>query len=276
MLDVSPEYPGGGHPFGIAGQDKGAVSCSHCHSGWRPPPTEYVAPTLSYGNPPTITGVTATGATVSWRTWEQATTYVEHGVGTAGHVAGNDAFVTDHAVALTGLTPGTTYVWRIRSSDRFRNVTRTELGTFTTTPEGGVPYPDLAPVSSGVGAGTYTLAVTLPWYPVTAPSGTALEYEVQLASDPGFTHLENALMPGPGLPGSTVGDSGWIPGSPTTVGGRPALGYPATLTNIPQDYCGDIVPNVYHWRVRARDQQGNVSEWSPTGTFGVFAGDPWC
>jgi hypothetical protein len=28
--------------------------------------------------------------------------------------------------------------------------------------------------------------------------------------------------------------------------------------------------------VRARDQAGNVSDWSAPGSFGVFAGDPWC
>ena len=65
-------------------------------------------------------------------------------------------------------------------------------------------------------------------------------------------------------------------GAATTSAGRPALSYPAMLTNIPQDICWEFLPNVYYWRVRARDQQGNVSDWSQTGTFGAFAGDPWC
>ena len=99
---------------------------------------------------------------------------------------------------------------------------------------------------------------------------------MQLASDAGFTYLVNAVFGGPGVPGLTVGDSGWVSGAPATVGGRPALSQPATLTNIPQDTCLEIVPNVYYWRVRARDQAGNVSDWSAPGSFGVFAGDPWC
>lgn len=86
----------------------------------------------------------------------------------------------------------------------------------------------------------------------------------------------NGSMVGPGVPGSSIGDSGWVIGTTTPSGDRPALSYPATITNIPQDYCGDIVPNVYYWRVRARDQRGTVSDWSATGTFGAFAGDPWC
>jgi hypothetical protein len=184
--------------------------------------------------------------------------------------------VTQHSVELTGLSPGTSYVWRVRTSDPFRNVTRTALQTFTTPGADSVPRPDLAPVSVGVRAGTFTTGVNLIWYPVTAPSGTAVQYEVQLASDPEFSYLVNGSMAGPGVPGLSVGDSGWVSGTSTSFGGNPASSYPATLTNIPQDDCGDIVPNVYYWRVRARDQQGHVSDWSATGTFGVFAGDPWC
>jgi predicted CXXCH cytochrome family protein len=274
MRVSSPEWPGDGHPFGIAGRDKGEDACSHCHSGWRPPPIEYQAPV--FRSAPAVSGLTATGATVRWQTWERATTYVEYGAGAAGYVVGNDAFAYDHAVTLTGLVPGTAYVWRVRTSDVFRNVTHPALATFTTTSADGVPFPDLAPVSAGAHVGTYTMDVALVWFPVTAPSGGAIEYEVQLASDPDFTYLVNGSMAGPGVPGLSVGDSGWIGGTPATFEGTPALSHPATLTDIPQDWCGDIVPNVYYWRVRARDGQGRVSEWSPTGTFGAFAGDPLC
>lgn len=274
MAVSSPAYPASGHPFRMGGQSKAQPQCSHCHSGWAPPATEYVAPVLS--STPAVSGISATSVTVSWTTGEPATTYVEYGVGSAGFVAGDDGFVSAHAVTLSGLTPGTTYVWRVRSSDRFRNVTETALQTFTTTAAAGVPVPDLAPVYAGVRVGTHTTTASLVWTPVTSPSGTTLQYEVQLASDPAFTYLVNGSLAGPGIPGSSVGDSGWVSGTPATYGGQPALSYPATLTNIPQDDCGDYVPNVYYWRVRARDAQGAVSDWSPAGTFGVFAGDPWC
>ncbi len=181
-----------------------------------------------------------------------------------------------HSVTLTGLTPGTAYVWRVRTSDVFRNVTQTALQTFTTPGADAVPRPDLAPVAAWSTVGTSTVTLDLVWYGVTAPSGTQVQYEIQLASDPGFTHLVNGSMVGPGVPGSTVGDSGWVSGVPTSWGGVPALSHPATLTNIPQDICADIVPNVYYWRVRARDQQGRVSEWSATGILEAFAGDPLC
>ncbi len=270
MTLPSPEYPNN-HPYGARG---GGDACAHCHSGWAPPPLEYVAPVLSQA--PVVTGVTATTATVTWSTDELATTYVEYGVGTAGQVAGDGGLVRQHTVTLTGLAPATRYVWRVRSSDSFRNVTESSLGAFTTPGALDVPWPDLAPVYAGVQVGTGSADVPLLWYPVTAPSGTAIEYEVQLASDAGFSYLVNGALAGPGVAGSTIGDSGWVTGAAATVGGKPALSYPASVTNIPQDLCFTPEPNVYSWRVRARDQQGHVSEWSATGTFGAFAYDPWC
>jgi hypothetical protein len=37
-----------------------------------------------------------------------------------------------------------------------------------------------------------------------------------------------------------------------------------------------VEPNVYYFRVRARDALGNVSEWSGTGSFGAMAVDVNC
>jgi len=275
MQDSSPAYPTSGHPFGMAGTSRNQARCSHCHSAWAPPPTEYAPPSLDAASP-AVWGITATTATVSWRTDELATSYVEYGIGTAGFVAGDASFATDHAITLTGLSPSTTYLWRVRTSDRFRNVTTSALRSFTTPGANDVPVPDLAPVWLTVSVGTYTADVALLWYPVTAPSGTAVEYEVQLASDPEFTFLVDGSMAGPGVPGSTVADSGWIAGTPATGGARPALATPARITNIPQDSCTEIVPSVYYWRVRARDAAGNVSGWSASGSFTAFAYDQWC
>ena len=263
-------YFTGDHMEPAAGRD-----CSHCHSTWLPlpdsvPPGFYAAPQ--------VTGVTATAATVSWTTNEGATTYVEYGVGTAGYVVGNDAEVGPHSVTLTGLSPSTTYVWRVRSSDGFRNVTESALQSFTTPGANDVPRPDLVAVWIGTTVPNTTVVGTLKWYPVNAPSGTAVEYEVQLASDPGFTSLVNAALArtDPSLP---TGNSGWISGAPTTDSGspaKPALGFDVTFTNLPQDWCFPIDPNVYYYRVRARDQAGNVSEWSAPQTISVMAGDPLC
>jgi hypothetical protein len=157
-------------------------------------------------------------------------------------------------------------------------VTLTDTRTFTTPGANEVPPPDLATVWAGAQVPQTTTVATLLWYPVVAPSGTAVEYEVQLASDPAFTTLVNAtLLPADGT--LATGNSGWIPGTPTQDHGgppRPAVGFDVTLTNLPQDDCGPLNPNVYYFRVRARDALGTVSDWSSTGTFGAMAGDPWC
>jgi hypothetical protein len=274
MVTTSPQWPSGNHPFGggISGQ------CDHCHSSWAPPPTEYVPPAFTTWNSgdPAVSGVTATTATVTWQTTEPATSYVEYGIGTAGYVAGTNDFSSAHTVTLTGLQPGSTYLWRVRTSDVFRNVTEPPLQAFKTPGPLDVPRPDLTPVNASATVGTYTITVNLTWITVTAPSGTAIQYEVQLAEDPAFTSLLNGSIAGPGVPGLTVGDSGWVSGTSTTSGTKPAASYPATITNIPQDDCTVVNPRYYYWRVRARDQQGHVSDWSDTGNFGVFAGDPWC
>jgi hypothetical protein len=229
-----------------------------------------------FTQPPATASISATTATITWQSNERSTSYVEYGVGTAGYVAGDNVLTTQHSVTLSNLAPGTRYVWRVRSSDAFRNVAHTELFSFATTSADAVTAPILIPASAEVERGTYTTTVPLSWYQVVAPSGSAVQYEVQLASDPAFSYLVNASMAGPGVPGLTIGDSGWISGAPTSYGGRPAVTYPATVTNIPQDDCFEVVAADYYWRVRARDQNAHVSDWSDTGYFGAIAVAPWC
>jgi predicted CxxxxCH...CXXCH cytochrome family protein len=251
--------------------------CAHCHSPKAPPPTELVTPAL--WEAPSVSGVTATTATVRWSTNEPATSYVEYGIGTAGHVAGEAGLVGRHEVTLTGLEPGATYVWRVRTADQFHNVTRTAPQTFSTPAADAVPRPDLAPVSAGTVTPNTTVVAALLWYPVTAPSDTTVEYEVQLAEDAQLTFLANSTLTRVD-PTLATGNSGWIGGTPTTDGlspARPALKFDVTLTNLPQDDCSLPVPDstTYWFRVRARDQTGKVSDWSAPRAFSALAADPW-
>lgn len=268
-----PTYdPGGPHDEPSNGR-----SCGHCHSlGWTPQPPDG-ALTIS-GTGPVLTGVTATSATVSWTTNRAATTYVEYGIGTAGYVIGNGAELGSHSITLTGLEPSTTYSWRVRSTDAARSTVRSATRTFTTTGAEEVPPPDLAPTWIGTTAPNTEVVGRLLWYAVVAPSGTAVQYEVQLASDAGFTTLSNTTLARTDE-SLLTGNSGWITGVATQDNNwpsRPALGFDVLFTNLPQDDCGLVQPvNTYYFRVRARDGAGNVSAWSNTGTFGVGAGDPY-
>jgi len=174
---------------------------------------------------------------------------------------------------LTCLTAGTTYLWRILSNDRFHDATETPLQTFRTLGANDVQAPAILAGSAGATVGTYSTVATLVWAPAAAGSGTHVQYEVQVAIDANFSYLANASL-GAADPSLATGNSGWIDGTPWAS--PSGLSFGVTVTNIPQDDCGAITPNYYYWRVRAKDALGNVSPWSTTGSFWVFAGDPNC
>jgi len=89
-------------------------------------------------NPPVITNravtkISRTTAQISWTTNEPATSVVEWGTTTAyGSWRQDTALVTKHGMSIGGLTPGTTYHYRIISRDAALNETVTADGTFTT------------------------------------------------------------------------------------------------------------------------------------------------
>ena len=92
--------------------------------------------------PPVVTDIGATAAltsaTVTWTTDEPATSFVRYGTspGTLDQTATTAGSSTGHAVALAGLTPNTTYHYRVESADGANNTTTEPTGTpltFTTT-----------------------------------------------------------------------------------------------------------------------------------------------
>jgi hypothetical protein len=249
-----------------SGQGMSSGNCAHCH-GFSLPPPHYAPPVLNSG-PARVTGITATSATVAWQTDEASSSWVEYGVGMPGWVAGSAATAYDHSLTLTGLTPSTAYVWRVRSADPMRNVLTTPVASFTTTAAGAVPFPDVVAVGwTGVVQPETSMTLGLTWYPVAAPTGNPVEYRVQLAEDPAFTTLVNGSPP----------DSGWIAGTPGTLSGREVRIFGVTLTNLPQDWCAGEVPYAqYYWRVKARDSiTGLESEWSAVDPFRATSADPW-
>ena len=97
--------------------------------------------------PPTISniatsGITTTGATVSWTTNEPSDTLVEYGTSTlyGSSTNGGSTLGTNHSVALTALTGGTTYHYRVTSKDAAGNPSTSSDHTFATL-AGRLPAP---------------------------------------------------------------------------------------------------------------------------------------
>jgi glucose/arabinose dehydrogenase len=89
---------------------------------------------------PVISGVASSGisdsaATITWSTDEPSTSQVEYGPTTSyGSLSPLDtALVTGHSVRVTGLSPETTYNYRVRSRDAAGNERTGSSLTFTTT-----------------------------------------------------------------------------------------------------------------------------------------------
>jgi len=92
--------------------------------------TDDVAPTLSQI---AISNVTSTGARVSWTTNESTNSFVRFGASEATSiVVGNWQYVSDHELDMSGLTPSTTYTYRVISADQAGNITESDAATFVT------------------------------------------------------------------------------------------------------------------------------------------------
>jgi hypothetical protein len=123
--------------------------------------------TATYGAdtaPPEISAVTATAdadgtATVTWATDEASSSAVDYGTGPGSldQTAGAAGLVTSHSVPLTGITPGATYHYRVRSADAGGNSATSPAppaapATFT-VPETASAAPATTTIQTGTAAG---------------------------------------------------------------------------------------------------------------------------
>jgi hypothetical protein len=92
------------------------------------------APVITSG--PSATSVSGTSATIAWGTDEPATSQVEYGLTPAyGSSASVSGYAASHSVPLAGLTPETTYHYRVLSTDACGSgPTASTDGTLTTGP----------------------------------------------------------------------------------------------------------------------------------------------
>ncbi|MCU0606671.1 MAG: lamin tail domain-containing protein [Candidatus Edwardsbacteria bacterium] len=93
---------------------------------------DVTAPSITAG--PAVSGITTSGATITWTTNEAANATIQYGTTTSyGSTASDAGYVTGHSLALSGLAPGTTYHYRVGSTDAAGNgPTYSADGTFAT------------------------------------------------------------------------------------------------------------------------------------------------
>jgi glucose/arabinose dehydrogenase len=107
-------------------------------------------------SPPVISGIvstpTAGSSTVSWTTDEPATSQIDYGTTTAYGTSSPlvTTLATSHSQVLTGLSPVTTYHYRLRSSDAAGNTAFSTDATFTTDASGSTFLSDLPTTGSPV------------------------------------------------------------------------------------------------------------------------------
>ena len=112
-----------------------------------------------------VFSVSTASAAISWTTDERATSRVDYGgTSTYGAVAADATLTSTHTIALSGLASGTTYHYRVSSSDASGNTGTSADATFTTvTADTTAPTVSVTAPSNGAsvsGAVTVSAAAT--------------------------------------------------------------------------------------------------------------------
>lgn len=94
----------------------------------------YPAGLFNDTTPPQISDVSASGTgIITWTTDEFATSTVLYGTrsGIYSHMVSDPLYTKQHEITLTGLTSGTTYYYKVRSTDRSGNTATSPEHSFT-------------------------------------------------------------------------------------------------------------------------------------------------
>jgi len=138
---------------------------------------EYSFTTATDNTQPVISSVTAgtittSSATITWSTNENASSRVDYGLTTVPY----ESFKTDatlvvsHQILLTGLTPNTTYHYRVRSTDAYTNEATWIDKTFVTQADSTAPV-----ISNIQKTGITDSSITITWS-TNEPASSQLEY----------------------------------------------------------------------------------------------------
>jgi hypothetical protein len=219
--------------------------------------------------PPVMTalsasGITSTGATITWATDEPATSQVEYGTSnTYGTVTATQTTLgTPHEVTLPQLTAGTTYHYRVSSQDAAGNLAVSEDQTFATlsTPsQDSSPPADVLDFTASPGDGE----IVLSWRDPGDQDFVGVRIRVR---------VDGAFPNGP-TDGTLVGD---FTGQPGQAGGFHHAGLQNGITYsyaaFSYDSSGNYSQIVYASTTPASSQQATLDPSASTAAGGFGCG----
>lgn len=197
-----------------------------------------IAPTVSavsYGTPQ------STYATITWTTDEAANSRVEYSTAAANNyasIASSTSYVSSHSVVLPTLTSGTSYVFRVKSTDLAGNLTTSSSGTYAFTTA-------TAMVISGVTAtGLTNTSATVTWN----TDADADSYVVYATSAADLLSGTNATTTG----------------TATLAGGAgPSYSHSVGLSSLLEN-------TTYYYYVKSTDAPGNIITENNSGSYYTF------
>jgi hypothetical protein len=219
-----------------------------------------------------VSQVTESGAAIGWTTDEPADSRVEYGLSAGNYPwsAASTDLVLNHEIDLSGLTPNTTYHYRVLSADQFGNPSTSSDDTFTTQASDTTP-----PVISQVSA----LASTDSTAQVTWTTDEQADSQVEYGFDSSYgflsaldtamvqNHLVTVGLPWPAakgvFPATDMSSRGSSRDKEDKSGSR-GRAMVASLEGKEQV--------VYHYRVLSKDARDNLAV-SDDDTFTVSLGD---
>ena len=207
--DVSDRSGRGHHPTW-----EGSARPALWTNGSTPPPS---APVISSVG---ATNVTTSSATVGWSTDKAADSLVEYGTTTSYGQATplNTALVTSHSTGLSSLVSGTTYHFRVHSSDASGNAATSGDFVFTTSSAADTTPPIVSAVSA---TNVTTSSATITWT-TNEPADSQVDY------------------------GTTTSY-----GQSTPLATARVTSHAMNLSSLPEG-------TTLHYRVRSRDAAGNA------------------
>ena len=143
-------------------------------TGTQPPPESTIDTTISSIQSVSISSTTETGATITWKTDEPATSQVNYGkTETYGSTTPLDTNLsTSHSVTLTGLDPNTTYNFKVISTDAAGNEITPKGGELTTL----ATADKTAPTISGLSVSYITESSAIITWHTNEPATSQIKY----------------------------------------------------------------------------------------------------